>query len=76
MMLGIAIFMVIPVVMDVLSMTLHHPVNRWANIIVAIILFGFNLFGLPIFPGAFDKFFIIVGLGFNVVTAWYAWKCV
>jgi hypothetical protein len=76
MMLGIAIFMVIPVVMVVLSMTLQHPVNRWANIIVAIILFGFNLLGLPTYPGAYDKFLIIVGLGFNVVTAWYAWKWV
>ena len=43
MMLGIAIFMVIPVVMVVLSLTLQYPVIRWANIIIPIILFGFNL---------------------------------
>ena len=38
--LGIAIFMVIPIVMVFLSLTLSYPVNRWANIIVAI----FNTF--------------------------------
>ncbi|MBC8274183.1 MAG: hypothetical protein H8E40_04360 [Chloroflexi bacterium] len=76
MMFGIAIFMVIPVVMVVLSMILQYPVIRWANIIIPIILFGFNLFGLPTYPGAYDKFLIIVGLGFNVLTIWYAWKWV
>ena len=74
--LGFAILMVIPVVMVFLSLTLKYPVNRWANIIVAIILFGFNLVGLPTYPSAYDKFLIIVGLGFNVLTVWYAWKWV
>ena len=76
MLMGIAIFMVIPIVMVFLSLTLKYPVNRWANIIVAIILFGFNLVGLPTYPSAYDKFLIIVGLGFNVLTVWYAWKWV
>jgi len=74
--LPIAIFMVIPVVMVFLSLTLKYPVNRWANIIVAIIFFGFNLIGLPTYPSAYDKFLIVVGLGFNVLTVWYAWKWV
>ncbi len=74
--LGIAILMVIPVVMVFLSLTLNDPVNRWANIIVAIFFFGFNLIGLPTYPSAYDKFLIIVGLGFNVLTIWYAWKWV
>ena len=34
--LGLAILMVIPVVMVFLSLTLKYPVNRWANIILAI----------------------------------------
>jgi hypothetical protein len=72
--LGIAIVMVIPVVMVFLSLTLNDPVNRWANIIVAILFFGFNLIGLPIYPSAYDKFLIIVGLVFNALTVWYAWK--
>lgn len=72
--LGIAILMVIPVFMVFLSLTLSYPVNRWANIIVAIIFFGFNLIGLPTYPSAYDQFLIIVGLVFNALTVWYAWK--
>jgi hypothetical protein len=72
--LGIAILMVIPVVMVVLSLTLNTPVNRWANIIVAIFLFIFNLVGLPTYPSAYDKFLLIVSLAFNVLTVWYAWN--
>jgi len=74
--LGIAALMVIPVVMVFLSLTLNYPVNRWANIIVAIFFFVFNLIGLPTYPSAYDKFLIIVGLLFNVLTVWYAWKWV
>jgi hypothetical protein len=74
--LGIAVLMVIPVVMVFLSLTLNYPVNRWANIIVAIFFFGFNLIGLPTYPSAYDKFLIIVGLVFNVLTVWYAWQWV
>ena len=74
--LGIAVLMVIPVVMVFLSLTLTYPVNRWANIIVAIFFFVFNLIGLPTYPSAYDKFLIIVGLLFNVLTVWYAWKWV
>jgi hypothetical protein len=72
--LGVAVLMVIPIVMVFLSVTLSFPVNRWANIIVAIIFLGFNLIGLPNYPSAYDKFLIIVGLGFNVLTVEYAWQ--
>ena len=72
--LGIAIVMVIPVVMVVLSLTLDHPVNRWANIVVAVVFFGFNLIGLPTYAGIYDKFLIVVGLVFNAVTVWLAWN--
>ena len=74
--LGMAILMVIPIVMVFLSLTLKYPLNRWANIIVAIFFFILNIIGLPTYPGAYDKFLIIVGLGFNVLTVWYAWKWV
>jgi len=74
--LGIAALMVIPIVMVILSLTLNYPVNRWANIIVAIFFFVFNLIGLPTYPSAYDKFLIAVGLVFNVLTVWYAWNWV
>ena len=71
--LGMAILFVIPILMIFLSLTLNYPVNRWANIIVAIIFFVINLIGLPGYPSAYDKFLIIVGLVFNVLIVWYAW---
>jgi len=66
--LGIAILMLLPIVMLLLSLTLTYPLVRWVNIIVAIFLFGFNLIGLPSYPGAYDKFLIIIGLVFNALT--------
>lgn len=72
--LGVAILLVLPIVMVFLSLTLSNPVNRWANIILAVVLFLFNLVGLPTYPSAYDKFLIIVGLVFNALTVWYAWK--
>jgi hypothetical protein len=74
--LGLAILMVIPIIMVFVSLTLRYPVNRWANIIVAVFFFVFNLIGLPTYPSAYDRFLIIVGLGFNLLTVWYAWKWV
>lgn len=74
--LGMAILMVIPVVMVVLPLLVGHPAVRWANIVVAIFFFGFNLIGLPTYTSAYDRFLIVVGLVFNVLTVWYAWKWV
>ena len=74
--LGMAVLFVLPIVMGFLSLTLTYPVNRWANIILAIVLFAVNLVGLPTYPSLYDKFLIIVGLVFNGLTVWYAWKWV
>jgi hypothetical protein len=74
--LGMAVLFVLPIVMGFLSLTLPYPVNRWANIILAILLFAINLVGLPTYPSLYDKFLIIVGLVFNGLTVWYAWKWV
>jgi hypothetical protein len=74
--LGMAVLFVLPIVMGFLSLTLPYPVNRWANIILAILLFAINLVGLPTYPSLYDKFLIIVGLVFNGLTVWYAWRWV
>lgn len=71
-----ALLMLIPIVMLVLSLTLNYPAIRWVSIVAAIGLFGFNLIGLPTYPSAYDKFLIAVGLVFNAVVVWYAWKWV
>jgi hypothetical protein len=72
--LGLAILMVIPVVMVFLSLTLPYRANRWANIVLPIFFFVFNLIGLPTYPSLYDRFLIIVGLLFNVLTIWHAWR--
>ena len=72
--LGIAALMLIPILMVYLSLTLGQPVNRWVNIVVAAFFLLFNLVGLPGYPSAYDKFLIVVGLGFNVLTIWTAWN--
>ena len=72
--LGLAAFLVIPVVMVFLSLTLKYAVNRWANIILPVVFFVFNAIGLPTYPSAYDQFLIVVGLVFNVLIVWVAWK--
>ena len=72
--LGLAIIMVIPILMVFLSLTLKQKANRWANIGVAIFFFLFNAVGLPTYPSFYDQFLIVVGLVFNGLTVWYAWK--
>ncbi len=74
MLLGIAVLMVIPVIMVFLSLTLKYKINRWANIIIAILFFIYNSIGLPTYPSAYDKVLLIVGLAFNVLIVWYAWR--
>jgi hypothetical protein len=72
--LVMAIIMVIPTVMVFLSVALQYLLNRWANIIVALLFLGFSLFQVNSYPGAYDRFLLIVSMGFNVLTVWYAWN--
>jgi len=73
--LGIAVIMLIPIIVVVLTLTVKYPVIRWMNIIVALFFVVFNLMGLP-YPGAYDNFLIVVSFLFNALTVWYAWKWV
>jgi hypothetical protein len=73
--LMIAAFMLVPIVMLVLTLTLPYPAIRWVNIVVAIVVVLFNLAGLP-YKGAYDNFLIVVSFVFNALTIWYAWKWV
>ena len=45
-----------------------------AHLIAAAGLFGVNLIGLPTYPSLYDRFLIVVGLGFNVLAFWTAWN--
>jgi hypothetical protein len=73
--LGIAVIMLIPIIMVVLSLTLPFPFVAWLNVGVAVLVVVFNLIGLP-YPGLYDNFLIIVSFVFNALTAWYAWTWV
>jgi hypothetical protein len=72
--LGIAVLMLTPILMIFLNLILPQSVSRWVNIIVAAFFFLFNLVGLPTYPSLYDKFLLVVNMGFNVVTIWYAWN--
>jgi hypothetical protein len=69
--LSIAVIMLTPIVMLVLSLILPAPAARWTNIVVAVIVVLFNLAGLP-YPGLYDNFLIVVSIGFNALTVYYA----
>ena len=69
-----ATVMVLPILMVFLSLTLPYKANRWANIIVAIFVFGFDAIGLPSYAAAYAILLIVVGLVFNVLTIAYSWR--
>ncbi len=73
--LGVAVLMVVPIVMVVLTLMFPYPTVRWGNIIVALVFVVFNLFGLP-YPGAYDNFLMMVSFVFNALTVSYAWTWV
>jgi hypothetical protein len=72
----IAVLMLIPIVMVVLTLVLPYPLIRWVTIVAAVFMFLFNLVGLPSYPGLYDKFLIVVGLVFNLLSVWIAWRWV
>jgi hypothetical protein len=73
--LFMAALMMVPIVMVVLSLTLTYPVNRWANIIVPILVVVFNLVGFAGYP-VYNKLLLGISFVFNALTVWYAWKWV
>jgi len=71
--LGMAILMVIPIIMVVLSIILDNLLNKWVNIVVAIFFFAMNLIGIKGYK-SFDIFLLIVSFGFNLLVVLYAWN--
>ncbi len=78
MLLLMAILMVIPIFMVVLSLTLKYKVNRWANMIIGIFFVVFDLiFLISLFPygsPAYEIFLGFVYLIFTALVVWHAWK--
>jgi hypothetical protein len=67
MLLLIAVIMLVPIIMVVLTLTIPYPAIRWVNIVVAILVVVFNLLGLP-YKGAYDNLLIVVSFVFNALT--------
>jgi hypothetical protein len=67
-----AAFMLIPIVMLVLSLTLTYPAIRWVSGVAAAFLVLFNVAGLP-YAGVYDNLLIVVGFVFNGLIIYYAW---
>lgn len=73
--LGIALIMLVPIVMVVLSLVLPFPLIGWVSLAVTGVVVVFNLVGLP-YPGLYDNVLIGVSFVFNALIAWYAWSWV
>jgi hypothetical protein len=69
----IAALMLIPIVMLVLTLLLKYPAIRWVNIVAAAFWVLFNLVSLKGYTVK-EQFLLIVSMGFNALTIWYAWK--
>jgi len=74
MLFAMTLVMLLPIMMLVLSLILVYPVNPWLNVIVAIFFTLFNLMNIPSARSAYDRFLFIVGIGFDIIVAWYAWN--
>jgi len=70
--LVIAVIMLVPIVMIVLSLLVPYPAIRWVSIVVAVLVIVFNIFGLP-YKGAYDNFLIVVSFVFCAMIVWFAW---
>ena len=68
---GIAVIMVIPIVMVVLSLMLKNPVNSWLNIVISSFFIIFNLVGISGYK-AFDIFLLCISFIFNALIIYYA----
>jgi len=68
--------MIFPV-MALLSLTLKDSINRWLNIIVAIVFIVLLPFGILDFPSDYLPSIIVISIVQFVAAAlivWYAWK--
>jgi len=69
-----AVMMLIPIFMVFLSLELPYKVNRWANIIIALLFIAIDGIGFIIPRPLYEN---IMGIGYVVFCAlivWYAWK--
>ncbi|TLG71743.1 hypothetical protein FEZ08_10055 [Culicoidibacter larvae] len=64
---GIALMMSLPIIMMIVNIFVPVPYILWINIVVSVVLFLFNLIGLPSYKSLYDIFLIILGLIANII---------
>ena len=69
----VALLMLTPVAMVVLSLVVPFPAIRWLTTGAAGFLVVFNIAGLP-YVGWYDNFLIIVSLAVKGLAIWLAWS--
>jgi len=75
MVLGMAVIMMIPVMMIVLTLILGYSISSWVNIIVALGFVILNLVSIRSYP-IYEKFTLIISMGFNLLIVYTAWTWV
>ncbi len=72
--LGGAILMEIPIAMVLLSRILNFKVNRWANIVAALIKTAAMIMSLFVgSPTGYYTFFAVIEISTTLFIIWYAW---
>jgi len=72
--LVIAVMMVLPILMAILTLILDQPFSRMLSMIMASLWFLFNLVGLPTYKANYDRLLLVVGMFINILTFWYAFN--
>ncbi len=75
--LGLTVFLLIPLVMAFLSLILKWSVNRWINIILGLVFTVIGLSGLPEHFVDLTVYAIVLNISVIVATAlivWIAWN--
>lgn len=68
----VAVIMLMPILMIVLSLLMPYPAIRWVTLVMAVAWVLFNLAGLP-YPGMYDNFLIVVSFVVCGAILWFAW---
>ncbi len=75
--LGGAILMEIPIAMVLLSRILNFKINRWANIVAALIKTAAMILSLFVgSPAGYYIFFAVIEISTTLFIVWYAWTWV
>ncbi len=76
--LVMSIIFVVPIFMSVLTLTLKHPVSRWANrilgILYAMITLAFWVLGRVLQSADYEIVWATAQLVLALLVVWYAWK--